>query len=271
MFVYCALIFNPKKDNMSLFKKLLVIMLISTVAFSCKSDKKVNSDGDQVEMSETATDDATGTNSESTETSKSGGEDSKSEVKAVQGESKGVEEVKSDESVDTDTKDMEAKDAKISVVYPKDPKLVDEVEKAIKHLVTDNPSLKEYFQKAYGFVVFPVITKAGLGIGGAGGKGLTFQTQSVIGLAKIAQATFGLQAGGQQYAEVIFFEDKSSLDKFKSGKLKFSGQVSAVALKKGVSHDVDYQDGVAIFTKVKGGIMAEASVGGQKFTYKDGI
>ena len=67
------------------------------------------------------------------------------------------------------------------------------------------------------------------------------------------------------------FENKEALDKFKSEKLKFSGQASAVALKEGTSVDVNYQDGVSVFTKAGGGLMAEASVGGQKFTYKDGI
>ena len=61
------------------------------------------------------------------------------------------------------------------------------------------------------------------------------------------------------------------MDRFKSGKLKFSGQASAVALKEGASVDIAYQDGVAIFTKIKGGVMAEASLGGQKFSYSDGI
>ena len=116
-----------------------------------------------------------------------------------------------------------------------------------------------------------MITKGGLGIGGAGGKGLVFEDYKVIGGASLAQATLGLQAGGQQYMEVIFFEDKAALDRFKEGKIKFSGQASAVALKDGASVDVDYQDGVAVFTKAKGGLMAEASLGGQKFKYKDGV
>ena len=71
--------------------------------------------------------------------------------------------------------------------------------------------------------------------------------------------------------EIILFEDQPALDRFIAGKIKFSGQASAVALKDGASADVNYQDGVAIFTKTLGGLMAEASVGGQKFTYKPGI
>ena len=100
---------------------------------------------------------------------------------------------------------------------------------------------------------------------------MVFDNKTVIGESKLAQATFGLQAGGQQYMEVIFFEDQPALDRFTKGKVKFSGQASAVALKDGASVDIDYQDGVAIFTKTIGGLMAEASVGGQSFKYKPGI
>jgi len=141
----------------------------------------------------------------------------------------------------------------------------------MKQLVDGNPEMDAYFHKAYGFAVFPKITKGGLGIGGAGGKGLVFDNKTVIGESRLAQATFGLQAGGQQYMEVIFFEDQPALDRFIAGKVKFSGQASAVALKDGASADIDYQDGVAIFTKTIGGLMAEASVGGQSFKYKPGI
>ncbi len=90
-------------------------------------------------------------------------------------------------------------------------------------------------------------------------------------MSKMTQATIGAQAGGQQYMEVIYFKDKRALDNFTGGKLKFSGQASAIALEAGTTVDMKYQDGVAIFTKGKGGLMAEASVGGQKFKYHPGI
>ncbi len=85
----------------------------------------------------------------------------------------------------------------------------------------------------------------------------------------MVQATVGAQVGGQTYMEVIFFENKESLDRFKGDKVEFSGQVSAVAAKEGVSATIPYKEGVKIFTQDKKGLMAEASIGGQKFTYKD--
>ncbi|MFD1314075.1 lipid-binding SYLF domain-containing protein [Namhaeicola litoreus] len=163
------------------------------------------------------------------------------------------------------------KAAGFSVVYPQDTKLADEVKSGMKELIKEDPSLSKYFANAYGYAIFPKITKAGLGIGGAGGEGLVFEKGTVIGKATLMQATFGLQAGGQQYREVVFFEDKAALDRFTNGKFKFSGEASAVALEKGVSADIAYQDGVAIITDPMGGVMAEASVGTQKFKYKAGI
>lgn len=245
---------------MKLCKVFVVVMLISVVTFSCKSDKKEATDAIQdaaEDVSEAvgdAADDVADATGEVMDT-----------VQKMAGDA--VDAVS--EGVATTTGAVTA--AAIPVNYPKDSKLADEVNAAIKDLVAGNPSLATQFSKAYGYAIFPKITKAGLGVGGAGGKGLVFQNNEVIGSAKMAQATLGLQAGAQQYAEVVFFENKEALDKFKSGKLKFSGQASAVALKDGASVDMAYQEGVAIFTKSTGGVMAEASLGGQKFTYLDGI
>lgn len=235
-------------------------MLVSVLAFSCKNDKKDASDAMQE-----AADDVS-----------EAAEDAADDVVDATQEMADTVQKKTEEAVDAVSEGAAAATgavtaAAIAVNYPKDTKLAGEVNDAIKDLVAGNPALKTHFSKAYGYAIFPKITKAGLGVGGAGGKGLVFQNDKVIGSAKMAQATLGLQAGAQQYAEVVFFENKEALDRFKSGKLKFSGQASAVALKEGASVDIAYQDGVAIFTKIKGGVMAEASLGGQKFSYTDGV
>ncbi len=236
---------------MKVLKNLFVIALVLTIAFSCKSEKK---ESDSV-SEEAAVEEVSETSSESEST----------EVEAEEQNEATEEQTEAVESTE------EATPKKITVVYPKDSKLANEVEKAIKSLFNDNPSIEEHFYSAYGFAIYPNITKAGFILGGAGGKGLVFKDKTVIGRSDMSQATFGLQAGGQQYQEVIFFENKAALDNFTKGKIKFAGQASAVAIKSGVSYDLKYKDGVAIFTKVKAGIMAEASAGGQKFKYKDGI
>ena len=118
------------------------------------------------------------------------------------------------------------------------------------------------------YVVFPKVTKAGVGIGGAAGRGTVFKKHQVVGSSNLKQASVGLQLGGQQYSEVIFFENKEAFEHFTNGNLKFDAQASAVLIDEGASIDASYNEGVAVFTRTKGGLMFEASIGGQHFTYK---
>ena len=106
-------------------------------------------------------------------------------------------------------------------------------------------------------------------IGGAAGNGVVFKNDDLIGMAKMTQLTIGFQWGGQAYREVIFFENSEALERFKENRLEFSAQASAVAVTSGASANAKYSDGVMIFTQTKGGLMYEASVGGQKFSFKD--
>jgi lipid-binding SYLF domain-containing protein len=131
---------------------------------------------------------------------------------------------------------------------------------------TDN-SLESFFDDSFGYVVFPSIGKGAIGIGGAGGKGIVYKQGDVVGGSKMSQITIGFQLGGQEYSEVIFFENADSFNHFINNKFQFAAQVSAVALKSGISADAKYTDGVAVFTQAKGGLMYEASVGGQKFKF----
>lgn len=148
------------------------------------------------------------------------------------------------------------------------PELTEDSKKALDKMVATSSGIESYYKSSYGYVVFPKVTKAGLVLGGAGGKGIVYQDNEVVGSSTLKQASIGLQAGGQQYSEVIFFENKKAYKHFINGKLKFDAQASAVAIKPGVSVDVAYKNGVAVFTQPLGGLMFVASVGGQHFTYK---
>ena len=121
------------------------------------------------------------------------------------------------------------------------------------------------FDSAYGYAVLPAIGKGGIGIGGAGGKGTVFKGGEPVGDVRMIQVTLGFQFGGQKYAEVIFFEDEPAYKRFVEQDFEFAAQVSAVALTSGVSADAKYVDGVLVFTQALGGLMYEASVGGQQF------
>jgi lipid-binding SYLF domain-containing protein len=116
--------------------------------------------------------------------------------------------------------------------------------------------------------VFPGVGKGGLVVGGAHGTGVLFENAMAMGKATLNQVTVGAQVGGQEYAEVIFFETPAAVAEFKAGKAAFSAQVSAVALSSGAAANAKYNHGVAVFTATKGGLMAEASLGGQKFSYE---
>jgi lipid-binding SYLF domain-containing protein len=127
--------------------------------------------------------------------------------------------------------------------------------------------MEKYFTEAYGYAIFPNVGKGGLGVGGASGNGVVYEEGTEIGMAKLTQLTIGFQAGGQAYKEIIFFEDKDAMDRFKQNKFEVSAQVSAVAATAGASADAKYVDGVMIYTMQKGGLMYEASVGGQKLKF----
>ncbi len=148
------------------------------------------------------------------------------------------------------------------------PEAVEKAEQTKNAFLEKDSGMKAFFGEAYAFVIFPSIGKGAIGVGGAHGKGTMFRNDTPVGEAKMTQVTIGFQWGGQAYSEVIFFEDKSAYDRFTESKYEFAAQVSAVAATAGASADVAYEDGVAVFTMVKGGLMYEASVGGQKFKYK---
>jgi len=142
---------------------------------------------------------------------------------------------------------------------------VDEARKTIAEFKEKDPGMSKFFSSAHGYAVFPGIGKGGLGVGGAGGKGTLFQGGAAVADTKMSQVTIGFQAGGQKYAEIIFFQDAEKYKEFISGNFEFAAQVSAVALTSGVSADAKYENGILVVTMAIGGLMYEASVGGQKF------
>ena len=128
--------------------------------------------------------------------------------------------------------------------------------------------LKPYFKEAAGFAVFPNISKAGLGFGGARGSGEVFEDGKVIGSTTVTQLSFGFQLGAQAFSQIIFFQNKRDLDRFTDGNFEFGASASAALITEGANASVDYTNGVAVMTFSKGGLMYEASIGGQKFTFK---
>ena len=150
----------------------------------------------------------------------------------------------------------------------KDEKLLIDVKDAIAQFKKSDPMINRIFESAYGYVVFPNVGKGGLGVGGALGNGAVYEKNELIGMAKMTQLSIGFQAGGQSYREVIFFENAEVLNRFRENKIELSATASAVLITEGAAAAAKYQNGVMIFTQTKGGLMYEASVGGQKFNFR---
>ena len=146
---------------------------------------------------------------------------------------------------------------------------------------------RSFLEHAYGYAVFPTIAKGGFGIGGAYGEGRVYARGEYVGDTTVTQLSIGFQFGGQAYSEIIFFQDERAYTEFTSGNFEFGARASAVAITAGVqagagttgasagasadkrdaTTDGAYYRGMAVFTVTKGGLMYEASIGGQKFSY----
>jgi len=149
-----------------------------------------------------------------------------------------------------------------------DPNAEKKASATVAEFKKSSPNLAAYFSKARGYIVYPSIGKAGFGIGGAHGSGIVYEAGKAIGTSKLTQVSFGFQFGGQVYSEIVFFQDKASMNKFKKGEIELSAQASAIAVTTSISAKTDFKDGIAIFTLGKGGLMYEASVAGQKLSFK---
>lgn len=146
--------------------------------------------------------------------------------------------------------------------------LANDAQSAIGRFKAQDPGFETFLNNGYAHVIFPDVGKGGLGVGGSFGRGIVYEQGKMIGYASLEQATIGLQAGGQTFSELIVFENKAALDRFTNNRLEFAANASAVAIKSGASATAKYTNGVAIFTRANGGLMFEASVGGQRFTFK---
>ncbi len=129
--------------------------------------------------------------------------------------------------------------------------------------------LSRFFESAYGFVVFPDVYKGGfMLLGGGRGKGYVYEQNNLVGRSMITQVNVGPQLGGQSFSEIIFFRSSSDLENFKKGNFVLSAQVTAIMVTTGMATNTDYSNGVAVFILPKAGVMAEATVGGQKLSYR---
>jgi len=150
-------------------------------------------------------------------------------------------------------------------------------------------AVQPFFKNAYGYAVFPTVGKAGLGIGGSYGTGQVYQGGKVTGEVSLIKGSIGFQLGAQAFSQMIFFKDKRAYDEFTSGNFEFDATASAVAITAGAQAsagtegasagasagpatgkqaETSYHKGMAVFVHTTGGLMYEAAIGGQKFSFK---
>jgi lipid-binding SYLF domain-containing protein len=153
----------------------------------------------------------------------------------------------------------------------------------------ESPAVAKFFNNSYGYAVFPTIGKAGFVVGGSYGKGQVYRDGKVTGKTAVMEGSIGFQLGGEAFSQIIFFQDKRAYDEFTSGNFEFGATAQAVVItagvqaqagttgtsagasagpKTGVQAETEYVKGMATFVHSKGGLMYEASIGGQKFTFE---
>ncbi|WP_026814168.1 lipid-binding SYLF domain-containing protein [Arenibacter certesii] len=149
----------------------------------------------------------------------------------------------------------------------KNQKIINAAEEAKMNAENMDAGLDLFFNNASGYVIFPNVGEGAFIVGGASGNGAVYENGILVGMADLKKLDVGLQAGGQTFTEIIFFETEDALNHFKQGKYEFSAEAKAIALEEGVAANANYNDGVVVFVIPKKGLMADLSVGGQRLAY----
>lgn len=143
-----------------------------------------------------------------------------------------------------------------------------DVDRTLARFKQTDPGIAKLLGSAAGYAVFPRIGKGGFIVGGAGGRGLVFERGKLVGSARMSQVTVGAQIGGQVYSQLILFENARALARFKQSRFEMAAQTSAVVAAEGAARTARYSQGMLVFTLPVQGLMAEASIGGQKFSFQ---
>lgn len=150
----------------------------------------------------------------------------------------------------------------------KDKEIIKDAEKAKAEFIKTNQTLENQFKNSKAYVIFPNVGKGAVLVGAASGNGAVYKNGKLVGMASMTQLDVGAQIGGEAYSEVIFFNSDEAFKKLKNNKLELTSQVAAVAVEEGKSLNTKFSEGMAVYVMPKAGLMAEVSVGGQKFDYE---
>jgi len=145
--------------------------------------------------------------------------------------------------------------------------LVQEGTDALAQLAAADPGVDSLIRRGHGYAVFPEVVKGGLVLGGGYGRGVVYEQGQHIGYASLAQGSFGLQIGGHSYRELIVFENKAALDRFRENRLDFTADAEAVLADGGPVANAQFIDGIVVVIAPRSGVMAQAAIGGQQITF----
>jgi lipid-binding SYLF domain-containing protein len=146
--------------------------------------------------------------------------------------------------------------------------LVQEATDALTQMRAADPGVDSLIRRGHGHAVFPEVVKGGLVFGGGYGRGVVYEQGQHIGYASLAQGSFGLQVGGHSYRELIVFENKAALDRFRENRLDFTADAEAVLADGGATANAQFIDGIVVVIGPRSGAMAQAAIGGQQITYE---
>jgi lipid-binding SYLF domain-containing protein len=145
--------------------------------------------------------------------------------------------------------------------------LVENATLAMQDMNRMDPGVEDLARKGYGYALFPEVVKAGLGFGGGYGQGVVYEQGQHVGYADLTLGSVGAQIGGQTFSELIVFENKAALDRFKLSPLDFTAGAAAMILQNGAAANATFIEGIAVIVRPITGAMAEATIGGQQFKY----
>lgn len=176
--------------------------------------------------------------------------------------------INNNRDMDREMRDMDQDDDQV-VDEERRQKIIRDAEETKRIFSERYPESEDLFDTSVGYAIFPNVGKGAYILGGAAGNGVVYENGERVGFAELRQLDIGLQIGGQAYREIIFFETQDALNRFKEGEIEFGGNASAVIIEEGAARSVSFEDGVAVVIIPKAGAMVEASIGGQKFNYRE--
>jgi lipid-binding SYLF domain-containing protein len=148
------------------------------------------------------------------------------------------------------------------------PERIKGIDETIAAFKAKDPDIAGLFSKSAGYVVIPTVGEGGFIIGGGHGEGEAYEGGAYVGKVTINELSVGALVGGQSYSQLVFFETPVDFKRLKDGQFQFGAEVTAVAADKGAAKNAAWKDGVVAFIIPKKGLMASASVGGQKLDFK---